>query len=266
MYTTHFSLRRLPFAADPESDSLYANDATREIDGRLKHLLACRGIGLLTGEPGVGKTVACRRLIHGLNDGLHAPVYRALGNVTALEAVNALGSELGVPPHQSRSAARQAVAAELARHARNRRLPVIVVDEAHLMGNAVLEELRLLVGFGLDTETRSCLLLVGLPSLRKRLRFGAHQPLRQRLVINHDVEPLDESQCAQYVAHRLRHAGAPDLPLFDKNALVAIAQRSQGLPRVIDRIAHYAMIQAAVERRSAVSSNDVAAAVEEIEL
>ena len=158
------------------------------------------------------------------------------------------------------------MAGELARHARNRRLPVIVVDEAHLLSSAVLEELRLLVGFGLDTEARSCLLLVGLPDLRKRLRFSAHQPLRQRLVINHDVEPLDESQCAEYVAHRLRHAGAPDLPLFDQSALVAIAQRSHGLPRVIDRIAHYAMIQAALERRRAVSENDVAAAVVEIKL
>ena len=137
------------------------------------------------------------------------------------------------------------------RHGRTRRKTYLIafVDDAtrvvpfaaFALRNDVLEDLRLLTNFAMDAEQRLCLVLVGLTELRRRLAM--HESLAQRLVVRHHLAGLDRDETGAYVSHRLRLAGC-ELPLFEAPAVEALFQSARGLPRQINRIAHYALYAA----------------------
>ena len=129
-----------------------------------------------------------------------------------------------------------------------KQLPILVIDEAQHLRNDVLEDLRLLCNFAMDSENRLCLLLVGLTELRRRLAMAVHESLSQRLIVRHHLNGLDRDELDHYLTHRLRLAGC-ELPLFEPCAVEALFQSTRGLPRLINRIAHYALTAAAPVRR-----------------
>ena len=266
MYTQTFALTGFPFEADIASESMFDARCWAECQARLAHLVDLRGIGLLTGEVGAGKTAACRRFLDALPRGLYSKLYLTIGAASPLEACNSLAAELGLPASQSRNAARRAIQAELSRRADNRQVPVVVIDEAHLLSNQVLEELRLLTNFEIDSQQRFCLLMVGLTTLRQRLAMAVNESLAQRLVVRHHVDGLGEDEVEAYICHRLSVAGAADVPLFEANAFIAIAQASHGLPRRVNQIAHNALTAAAVDKVRTVTIEHVARASEELGL
>ncbi len=92
----------------------------------------------------------------------------------------------------------------------------------------------------MDSENRICLILVGLTELRRRLAMAVHESLSQRLVVRHHLTGLARDEVDAYVKHRLRLAGC-ELPVFEEAAIEALSQATRGLPRKINRIAHYAL-------------------------
>ncbi len=266
MYRQSFSLARRPFESDIPSDQLFQGQAATEAQARLGHLAEMRGIGLLAGEAGSGKTTACRRFADSLARGLCRIIYLPLGAVTPLEAMNSIAAGPGLAPGQSRHMVGRAIAGELSRLAGGRQTPVLIIDEAHLLPNAVLEDLRLLTSFEIDSEQRFCLLLTGLTGLRRRLAMGVDESLAQRLVVRHHMDGLAAEEIGPWIEHRLRLAGAADIPLFETNAIAAIVQTARGLPRRVGQIAHDALAAAAAGKDRQVTENHVARAVDELNL
>ena len=146
-----------------------------------------------------------------------------------------------------------------------KQLPVLIIDEAQHLRNDVLEDLRLLTNFVMDSEQRLCLLLVGLTELRRRLAMAVHESLSQRLVVRHHFTGLDRSELDAYLTHRLRLAGC-ELPLFEPPAIEALFQSARGLPRLVNRIAHYALTAAAVNDARTVNAGHLEHAVPELRL
>ena len=118
----------------------------------------------------------------------------------------------------------------------------MIVDEAHHLRNEVLEDLRLLTNYQMDSENRLCLLLVGLTELRRRLAMAVHESLAQRIVVRYHLAGLTREELPEYLTHRLRLAGC-ELPLFEPPAVEALFQATQGMPRKVNRLAHYALDQ-----------------------
>ena len=114
----------------------------------------------------------------------------------------------------------------------------------------------------MDSENRPSLLLVGQTELRRRLGMAVHESLRQRLVVRCHLGGLGRDEIDAYLLHRLRLAGAVG-PLFDENAVEALALASGGLPRRIDRIAHLSLHAAALGKRRSVSAENVETAAKE---
>jgi hypothetical protein len=141
-------------------------------------------------------------------------------------------------------------------------LPVLVVDEAQHLRNDVLEDLRLLTNYAMDSEPRLCLLLVGLSELRRRLAMAVHESLTQRIVVRLHLSGLARDELADYLAHRLRLAGTT-VALFEPAAQEALYQASHGLPRRINRIAHYALSAAALANSRLVTAEHLQCAVED---
>ena len=122
-----------------------------------------------------------------------------------------------------------------------------------------------LTNFVMDSETRMGLLLVGLTELRRRLAMAVHESLSQRLVVRHHLNGLDRDELDPYLSHRLRLAGC-ELPLFDPPAVEALFQSARGLPRLVNRIAHYALTAAALNHARTVTAKHLEHAVAELRL
>jgi len=264
MYLKHFAITRFPFDATLAASELFDAGAQGEAEIRLKHLLELRGIGLLTDEPGSGKTTLCRRVVDGLHPGLFRTVYITLstGNVMDMYKSIAWGFEL--PTERNRVAAFRQLSNEVTRQLHeSKQRPLVILDEAHHLRTEVLEDLRLLTNYEMDSENRLCLLFVGLSDLRRRIGMAAHESLDQRIVMRFHLEGLSEPELADYLTHRLRGAGC-ELPLFEPAAIKAIYQAARALPRKINRLAHYALTAAAISESRSVTIEHVAAAMQEI--
>ncbi len=146
--------------------------------------------------------------------------------------------------------------------AENRLRPILIVDEAHHPRTDLLEDLRLLTNYAMDSENRLTLVLVGHPELRRRMAMAALDALAQRTVVRANVRGLARDEMAPYLAHRLRLAGT-ELPLFEPSAAEAIYQASSGLPRKANAFAHHALFAAAIGKAKSVTTEHVQAAMPE---
>ncbi|MDA8386577.1 MAG: AAA family ATPase [Actinomycetota bacterium] len=264
MYRKHFGLTQNPFAKDLSPEDLFVSASSRELELRLGQLLELRGIGLCTGEAGSGKTTTCRKVIASLHTGLYRTFYVPLTTGNAMDMYKSVAWELGLPTERSRAALYRVIRAEVTRLCLEAKLrPVLVVDEAHHLRSDVLEELRLLTNYEMDSQNRLCLLLVGQAELRRRLSMAVHEALNQRVVVRFHLTGLSRDELPLYLGHLLRLAGT-ELPLFEPNALEAIFQATGGLPRKVNLLAHHALTAAALGKAKVASAEHVQAALPEV--
>ena len=145
MYLRHFALTRFPFHDNLETDELFDSAAITEAEARVHHLLELKGIGLLTGEVGSGKTTVCRKVTAALHAGLYRLFYVTLSTGHVMDMYKSIAWELGLPTERNRSGASRSIRTEITRLVTEaKQQPVLVVDEAHHLRNDVLEDLRLL--------------------------------------------------------------------------------------------------------------------------
>jgi len=264
MYLKHFAMTRFPFDLALEAAELFEPNAQGEAEVRLKHLLELRGIGLLTGEPGSGKTTLCRRVVDGLHPGLFRVVYVTLTTGNVMDMYKSIAWEFGLPTERNRAAAFRQIRTEVTRLlVEGKQRPLVIIDEAHHLRNDVLEDLRLLTNYEMDSENRLTLLFVGLTELRRRIAMSAHESLDQRIVMRFHLGGFAREELDGYLEHRLRASGC-ELPLFEPAATEAIFQATRALPRKINRLAHYALAAAAASRSKGVTIEHVEAARQEV--
>lgn len=263
MYRAHFALSCHPFAKDLAPDELFSSNAAKELETRLMHLIDLRGLGLVTGDVGSGKTTICRKVATTLHSGLHRVFYvpNSTGNV--MDLYKAICWELGLPVERSRAALYRAIRGEVTRLCLEARMrPLLIVDEAHHLRSDVLEDLRLLTNYEMDSQNRLCLLFVGQTELRRRIGMAVHEALNQRIVVRLQVGGLTHDEIGDYLAHLMRRSGAL-VPLFEQPAVHAIFQATGGLPRKVNLLAHHALMAAALARAQAVTAEHVQAAMQE---
>ena len=264
MYKPHFALKHYPFDTTLQPDELFESDSTRQAAHRIKHLLELRGIGLLCGEAGSGKTTLCRQVVSGLHSNLYRVCYVTLSTGSVMDSYNIIAGAFGLGRFVNRSAAYQAIRKTVSHLVtESRQHPVLIFDEAHYLHNEILKELRLLTNYKMDSQNRLCLLLVGHTELRRRIMISAQASLAQRIVLHCMLNGLERDEVGGYIEHRLRLAGS-DVRIFEEQAVEMVAMASKGLPRRIDRIAHYALHAAASEQSRTVSINHVEKATLEL--
>jgi len=262
MYRKHFAFTRLPFEKDVAADDLFESASLVELGVRLRLLVDMRGIGLVTGDSGSGKTT-CRRMVAGLHAGLYRILYVSMttGNVMDLLQVHRL--ELGLPTERNRAALFARFRGEVSRLcAENRLRPVLIIDEAHHLRTDLLEDLRLLTNYAMDSENRLTMVLVGHPELRRRMSMAALDALAQRIV----VPPTSAASRAT----RWPLPRAPAAPRRNGVPLFEPPDRRGDLPGVerpaaqANSLAHHALFAAAIAKAKSVTTEHVQAALQEV--
>jgi general secretion pathway protein A len=264
MYRKHFGLTRLPFTKELAVEDLFASSAAQELEVRLRHLLEMRGIGLITGEVGCGKTTGTRRVLASLHTGLWRVFYVSLTTGNVMDLFKSIAWEMGLATERSRASLHHCIKSEVGRLCADPRLrPVLVVDEAQYLRADVLEDLRLLTNYQMDSQDRLCLLLIGQAELRKRLTMAVHEALNQRIVVRCHLTGLTRDELPGYLDHHLKLAGT-QLPVFAPDAVEALFQASNGLLRRVNGLAHHSMLAAAIAKSKTVSAAHVEAAIPEV--
>lgn len=140
---------------------------------------------------------------------------------------------------------------------------ILALDEAHLLDPEQLEGLRLLTNVDMDSRSPFACLLVGQPTLRRRIRLGAFAALDQRVALRYSMTGMDAIETADYVSHHLKMAGRADT-LFSDDAVALIHQVSRGLPRAVNNLAVQSLFAAFAESKGIVDESSARAAVTEV--
>lgn len=238
----------------------------REAKMRLDYLLQAKGFGLLTGQPGTGKTTAVRNWIAGLNQSAYKAIYLPLSTLTVMDFYRSMAEELGYEPAYRKNENFRIIQKAIERYVMEKRMtPIFILDEANYMKNATLNDLKILFNFNMDSVNKAVILLAGLPQLNATLRLASHEPLAQRITMNYELHPLSPEESGNYLLEKQKEAGS-HMEVFEKNAVEAIAGASNGIPRVIDKIANHALQIGNSLNQNIITSDTVMKAVEDIQI
>jgi type II secretory pathway predicted ATPase ExeA len=248
----HFGFTRTPFSKSLAASELFTREPHLEAVARIQHCVQESALGVITGAVGAGKTVAARAARATLDPARHQVIYisnPAFGTRGLyVTVVRALG---GTPRFFKAEVMVQAQELLAAEEADRHRRVVIVLDEAHLLSAAQLEELRLLTNSEWDSQSLFAGILLGQPMLNQQLRNGIFAALDQRVATRFHIPPMDLGDSTAYLRHHLALAGRSD-QLFADDAIVRLHRLSNGIPRALNNAAVSALIAAAADGKEIV--------------
>jgi len=262
MYATHFGLRELPFGITPDTSFFFGSPRSQEALNTL--LVATRGgegFIKITGEVGTGKTLLCRKFMATLGEGF-VTAYIPNPYLEPRTLMLALADELAIPLERDvdQHQLLKAINLRLLDLAGQDLRVVLCLDEAQAIPVESLEALRLLTN--LETEKRKLLQIVlfGQPELNRKLALESIRQLAQRITFHYHLGPLSRDDLDFYVAHRLRVAGFSGARLFSGAAIRGLYKASGGVPRLVNIMAHKALMLSYGQGRQQVGGGHVAVA------
>jgi type II secretory pathway predicted ATPase ExeA len=260
----HYGFGRMPFAKNLAPGMLHRHAGHAEAAARIAWCVTEAAIALICGEVGAGKTVALRAALAELDASRHTIIYIGNPAVGARGLYASIVTTLGGTPRFHKASlipqTQDALAAETAE--RGKRV-VLALDEAHLLDADQLEELRLLTNAEMDATSPFALVLVGQPTLRRRIKLGAFAALDQRIALRYTLAGMTLTETGDYIGHHLGLAGRTDR-LFSDDATALIHQTSRGLPRAVNNLAVQALIAAYADHKNIVDENAARTAVTEV--
>lgn len=251
MYTNFFSLSELPFSIAPDPKYLFMSDRHREALTHLTHGLGCSsssstgGFVLLTGEVGTGKTTVSRCLMADLPENTQL-AFILNPTLSSQELLATICDQLKIRYRKTGATLKtltDKISEKLLKNHANNINTLLIIDEAQHLDPQVLEQLRLLTNLETNTKKLLQVILIGQPELQQLLKRRDLRQLAQRITARYHLLPLDKNELALYIKHRLSIADC-HRALFNKGALAAIHQLSQGIPRLINLICNSALMEA----------------------
>ena len=260
MYEAFYGLRERPFELTPNPRFLLLTGKHREALSNLHFgLMARRGLTLLVGEAGTGKTTVIRAVVEEYEKKGAKIAYLNNPTLTRDEFYEFLAAAFGLDPGASASKVR--LLQELQRLLQERHaakfLTGLVIDEAQALPDHLLEEIRLLANMETASDKLLPIVLAGQPELSDRLNQASLRQLKQRVALRCQLGPLDPRETAEYIAGRIRVAGGSSVSVFTRQAVDAVFQGSGGIPRLISVICDNALVSGFAADRRPVSRDIV---------
>jgi general secretion pathway protein A len=260
MYEKFYALRERPFDLTPNPKYLYLTARHREALSSLQYgITGRRGVTLLIGEAGTGKTTIVKAALDAVAGPSTHVVYLSNPVLTRTEFFEFLAARFGFHTESGQSKARFLLDLERTVTARHEAggLTALVIDEAQSLPHELLEEIRLLANIETETDKLLPVVLAGQPELAERLEHEDLRQLKQRVALRCDLQALDIRETAAYIAGRIAIAGGDSARIFTREAVLAIFERSRGIPRTISVICDNVLISGFAAGIKPVGSNVV---------
>src|SRR5688572_3751337 len=268
MYESFFGFGERPFDLTPNPKYLVLTDAHREALSNLEYAIASRkGVTLLLGDAGTGKTTVIRTALERQPDQVHC-VQLQNPALNRTEFVEMLASRFGLSQlaTSSKTALLLELEALLAKRRERGESSVLVIDEAQSLPLELLEEIRLLANIETAREKLVSVILAGQPELADRLNERSLRQLKQRVALRCELRPLTLQESCAYVAGRIRAAGGVGAQTFTREAVTLMHERSHGIPRTLNVIADNALLTAFATGRRPVNTKVILEVCRDLDL
>lgn len=264
MLQAYWNLSELPFEKSIQSDQLFISQSGKELNSRLLYMKNHRGIFLLTGQPGVGKTTALRAFVQQLSDLSFQSFYVPLATVNVLDFYRQINQTLnGEHCHFKAGLFRQIqqLIKDMVTH--TKKIPVFIFDEAHLLKNENFTELQILANFNMDSADPALFILAGQPHLSDRLTRPVLISFYQRITLKYHLLPLAAEEIQPFIEHNLRLVGCHHSP-FSPNAIDAIWKNTTGVQRRVADLALKTMTCGMLQKTTELTEEHVFLAAREL--
>jgi len=249
VYEAFFDLERLPFSLSPDPRFLWPSETHLEGLSILEYGIRYRkGFLLLTGDVGAGKTTLLRTALERIPQDMDVALVMNTAGLEPLDLFKLIAAEFGLTgPFHTKADYIIALNRCLIEKLEAGLSAVLIIDEAQNLEYRALEEVRLLSNLETDDEKLLQIVLTGQPELRRTLRSPAARPLRQRLALEHHIQPLRPAEIAPYLEHRIRTAGGRCDQVFAPGVEPIFFEFSKGCPRLVNQLADRALVSACVQ-------------------
>jgi general secretion pathway protein A len=270
MYTTffrYFVLRENPFNINPDPGYLYLDQRIQTVlDNMASAIQARKGLIILTGEPGTGKTTLINRLIQWLREQKTPTAFIFNPHLELNELFDMVFASFGIPTDLRNG---ENPWTRLRRWSVDQyRLDmnaVVILDEAQGLPVPLLTEIRLLLNHEIANEGLIQIVLSGQPELEEKLKRPELRQIRQRISLRCRTSTLTLEQAHGYIRKRIRKAGGMSEKVFVPEAIDTAYRYSQGIPRLMNLLSEHAMIQAYLAHTQPVSVRMVEEAARQLQ-
>jgi type II secretory pathway predicted ATPase ExeA len=258
MIRQFFEWQSTPFTKEIPTSNLYQSASFRECVARLNYMAKNRLFGLVTGEIGAGKSTAIRALRDSLDLTKYRFIYLCDSSLKPRDFYRELLYQFGITPHYLRSEAKKQFEHTVWDYYDSQeKIAVVVIDEAHLLRGDMLQEIRFLTNFQIDSVSPLSLIIVGQPELRTTLKMRLFKPITQRMDIRYHLAGFDPEETRKYVEHQLQVAGAQH-PVLTTEAIDAIYAHTRGIAREVNNICTACLLDAVVRKEKLIDAIHVA--------
>ena len=266
MINEFYGFSAMPFARGLTTSKLFVSSGQEELKARLTYVVGERGIGLITGEIGSGKSTAVRAFVEGLDPTRYTVIYTAnpLIGVSGFyrEVLEALAEPVPRYRQQMVLALRRCFDVLTNEW---KKTPVIIVDEAHLADQRMLEETRLLLNVRMDSQAAAALVLVGHSELRRTLRLSINEAFWQRTSIRYHLKPLDLTETGAYIRHQLTVNGYRGTALFSDGFVAKAYDYTKGIPRQINLVCTHALMAGCADKKQVLDETVLRQVINDLE-
>jgi general secretion pathway protein A len=262
MFEAFFGFSGTPFSRSISVEQLLDTESRKEMQGRLNYVARIKAFGVFTGDAGTGKTTAIRKFSQGLDSNRYRVLYISDSALTPRNFYWEALHQLGCVPKFYRGDAKRQLQKALAEMTENeKKCPVIIVDEAHLLSREMLEEIRFLLNLRMDSYSALSLILTGQTELRETLKLQVNDAILQRVNIRFHLPALSKEETAAYIAKHLAAVKAPG-EIFTQAAISVIHEYCGGIPRKVNKVATACLMTAPAHNQKLIDDHQVREVIE----
>lgn len=238
MYQSYYGMSCNPFLKEVDVVNHFESNDYKELINRFRYLTEIRGIGVFTGNPGLGKTFSLRCYASNLNVDLYKVVYiSATKDMTIFDFFKEIGTAFNIDVGSCyKTEMYHNIQKEIVLLVeQEKRLPVIIIDDCQNLSRDIIHQLKVLYEYEMDSKDYITLILVGKPELKTELSKNVYDYLKQRIVVNYKLNGLSREEVKEYIESRLRLANV-EHELFTEDALNALYSCSKSSPRRLNTL------------------------------